>query len=121
MTWKHILKSLPIIAQWLSWSPGSGQSINIGKDMILGLGPSALLSPMLITELSQRNINLLYQASGGTRSGSNGTSGKIVMNLHSGVWLQNGTDTAGFYQDLVYVCRTKMMNFSGLEVTNLVF
>ena len=50
-----------------------GQSISIGKDMILGLGPFSLLSPMLILELSQRDINLLYQAGGGTLSDVIGT------------------------------------------------
>jgi hypothetical protein len=30
-TWKNLLKSLHLITHWLSWSPGSGHSVIIGK------------------------------------------------------------------------------------------
>jgi hypothetical protein len=40
--WKNLLKSLHIITHWLSWKPGTGHSVLIGKDLILGLGNSSL-------------------------------------------------------------------------------
>jgi hypothetical protein len=46
-TWKHLLKSLPIILQWIAWKPGNGYMIEIGRDTILGLGSNSLLSPPL--------------------------------------------------------------------------
>jgi hypothetical protein len=67
-TWKNLLKSLPIITHWLSWSPGSGQVILIGKDLILGLGSSSLLSPELLCSLNQRKLSFLYQARGGSQT-----------------------------------------------------
>jgi hypothetical protein len=63
-TWKNILKALPVIVHWLSWSPGSGQAILLGRDLILGLGRHSLLSPELLCVLKQRNITFLFQARG---------------------------------------------------------
>jgi hypothetical protein len=37
-TWKYLQKSLYILLHWLAWYPGSGTSIVIGKDQILGMG-----------------------------------------------------------------------------------
>jgi hypothetical protein len=43
-TWKNILNSLPLVLHWLAWSPGSGHSIILGKDVILGMGKDSILS-----------------------------------------------------------------------------
>jgi hypothetical protein len=50
-TWKHLLKSLPILLHWIAWLPGTGTAIEIGKDDILGMGEKALLSPRLLERL----------------------------------------------------------------------
>jgi hypothetical protein len=49
---------------------GSSQSVLIGKDMIMGLGNSSLLSHELLTSLNQKNISFLYQARGCPRPGT---------------------------------------------------
>jgi hypothetical protein len=82
-TWKNLLKSLPIITHWLSWSPRSGQAILIGKDLILGLGSSSLLYPNLLSSLNQRKLSFLYQAIGGSQTRSFGSywkdSGELAL------------------------------------------
>jgi hypothetical protein len=61
-TWKNLFKFVHLIAHWLSWSPGSGYSVLIGKDMIMELGNTSILSQELISSLKQKNITFLYQA-----------------------------------------------------------
>jgi hypothetical protein len=36
--WSGLLKSVHLITHWLSWNPGSGHLIALGKDRILGMG-----------------------------------------------------------------------------------
>jgi hypothetical protein len=62
-TWRNLLKSLHIILHWLAWSPGSGHSIILGKDLILGMGKDSILSEDLVVSLNQKNVYYLYQAS----------------------------------------------------------
>jgi ribonuclease HI len=62
-TWRHLLKSLPIILHWLSWNPGNGYSIEIGRDALLGLGGRAFLSTQLLTHLHNKSIFFLHQIS----------------------------------------------------------
>jgi hypothetical protein len=51
-----------VIIHWLSWSPGTGQLINIGRDRVLGLGEKSILSDELITILNQKKITVLALA-----------------------------------------------------------
>jgi hypothetical protein len=37
-TWTSLTRTIPIITHWLSWRPGSGHLISIGRDQILGIG-----------------------------------------------------------------------------------
>jgi hypothetical protein len=46
---------------WISWKPGSGIEVCLGRDNILGLGPSSFLSSHLIDALKQKNISMLAQ------------------------------------------------------------
>jgi hypothetical protein len=59
-----MVKSMEVITHWLAWNPGSGHSIRIGEDMILGLNTCSWLSPSLITTLKGKGIHFLYQARG---------------------------------------------------------
>jgi hypothetical protein len=43
--WKGLVAASPVILHWLRWKPGSGKEISLGKDLILGLEDSSLLSP----------------------------------------------------------------------------
>lgn len=65
LTWRNLVKSLDLITDWLSWSPGSEHSIIVGKDELLGLGINLILSFELVNSLQQRNIYFLFQAPGG--------------------------------------------------------
>jgi hypothetical protein len=56
------LKSTLWIKKWICWKPGSDDSIELGKDRILGLGPTPHLSLPLIMQLNSLNIHFLYQA-----------------------------------------------------------
>jgi hypothetical protein len=38
--WSSLIRSIPIINHWLSWCPGAGHLISIGRDRILGIGDS---------------------------------------------------------------------------------
>jgi hypothetical protein len=60
-TWKHLLTTLPIILHWLSWAPGNGHLIEVGRDSLLGLGKLAMLSTDLLKHLHQKNLFFLYQ------------------------------------------------------------
>jgi hypothetical protein len=60
--WKYLLKSLHLLLHWIAWSPGNGQSILIGKDCILGMGQSAILSEELIEAINRKGIYYLFQA-----------------------------------------------------------
>jgi hypothetical protein len=91
-----MVKSLDLITHWLSWCPGSGQSVLIGKDEILGLGLNSFLLHELITSLRQRNIHYLYQARGADRLGASLSCGRRVESWDSQVfWLLNGECIAG--------------------------
>jgi hypothetical protein len=57
-TWKHLLKSLPILLHWIAWLPGSGSSIEIGRDAILGMGNRAMLTSRLLERLHRKGITL---------------------------------------------------------------
>jgi hypothetical protein len=56
------------ITHWLYWKSGSGHSIILGKDCIIGLDKASYLSIQLITHLNSKNIRYLFQARGSTRS-----------------------------------------------------
>jgi hypothetical protein len=60
-TWKHLLSTLPIILHWLTWVPGNGHLIEVGRDCVLGLGKHAMLSTDLLNLLHQKNLYFLYQ------------------------------------------------------------
>jgi hypothetical protein len=47
----------------MAWRPGSGHSISVGRDAIMGMGQDSYLSQDLINILNQKNIYLLFQAS----------------------------------------------------------
>jgi hypothetical protein len=68
-TWRSLLKSLHVVTQWIAWKPGSGLSIRLGVDTILGLGKESLLSPGLISSLKRRGYHFLYQMAGLGRQG----------------------------------------------------
>jgi hypothetical protein len=38
--WNSLVQTVHVIIHWLSWSPGKGHYINLGRDQILGLGKS---------------------------------------------------------------------------------
>jgi hypothetical protein len=79
--WKLLLKSLHIIQHWLCWKPGSGHSIHVGRDALLGLGSSAYLSQELLVVLNQHNIFFLFQAKGTTVWGTIFTQWKDCTDL----------------------------------------
>jgi hypothetical protein len=60
--WTSLLKSMHVITNWISWKPGSGQHVSLGRDSILGLGASSFLSPQLINALRQKQVWVLAQA-----------------------------------------------------------
>jgi hypothetical protein len=60
--WGGLLKSIHLILQWLSWNPGKGQLIELGRDKILDLGEKYFLSDILISDLHERHIYSLAQA-----------------------------------------------------------
>jgi hypothetical protein len=109
-TWKNLLKSLHLITHWLSWRLGSGHSVLLGLDYILGLGNSSFLTRQLITELNRNNMVYLYQALGESRPGylsdhwktseEIGLSGNLAVEwdaycrdlIGAGVQLQNQED-----------------------------
>jgi hypothetical protein len=62
--WSGLLGSVHLILHWLSWNPGSGQLITLGKDRILGMDTHSILSLILVSALNQRNIITLAQARG---------------------------------------------------------
>jgi hypothetical protein len=73
-TWKNLINSLSLVLQWLAWNPGTGQSIVIGRDVILGMGKDSLLSNELVEWLNHKNVYLLYQASCDQVQGSLGSN-----------------------------------------------
>jgi hypothetical protein len=67
--WKYLLKSLHILLHWIAWCPGSGESILLGKDRILGMGDAAILSEELIYAINLKGVFYLFQASSAPRPG----------------------------------------------------
>jgi len=51
--WLGLTKVLFLILHGLSWIPGNGISINLGKDRILGMGDRSFLSSNLLLELKR--------------------------------------------------------------------
>jgi hypothetical protein len=60
--WGGLMKSVHLINHWLSWNPGSGQLIALGKDRILGMGENSFLSLNILSALHCQNIFTLAQA-----------------------------------------------------------
>jgi hypothetical protein len=46
--WRGLMKAIHLITHWLSWSPGSGHLIEIGRDNILAMREKSFLSSYLI-------------------------------------------------------------------------
>jgi hypothetical protein len=61
-TWRNLTSSVHWITRGLCWKPGSGHTINIGTDCIIGLGGASTLPPPLIQHLNRHNTWYLYQA-----------------------------------------------------------
>jgi hypothetical protein len=86
--WKGLVASTPVILHWLRWKPGTGKEIKIGKDMIIGLEESSLLSPSLCAHLSTLNILTLSDV---RLNGVTSTSGSLVGKPRPGsCWLVGG-------------------------------
>jgi hypothetical protein len=108
--WKNLMKSLPLIIHWLSWKPGNGFSIHIGKDNILDIGNATKLSQDLLLALKTQNVSYLYQAKAQSSRGfvsdqwrtseELGLSGTLALEwktyirdlICSGVQLRDGED-----------------------------
>jgi hypothetical protein len=60
--WSNLVRTVPIILNWISWIPGAGHDILIGKDKVLGLGERSLLPTDLISHINSRGIFTLAQA-----------------------------------------------------------
>jgi hypothetical protein len=58
----HLIKSKPLLDQWLCWKIGNGCSIQVGRDQIMGLGNLSLVSAPLLNALKSRGLTFLYQA-----------------------------------------------------------
>jgi hypothetical protein len=61
--WSCLTRALPSIIHWLSWCPGTGQQIIVGRDRILGIGDASFLSEDLLYRLNQKHITTLAHAS----------------------------------------------------------
>jgi hypothetical protein len=60
--WTSLRRALPVINNWLSWLPGSGSQVNLGRDKIMDLGDNAILSEGILTTLKERGVTTLAQA-----------------------------------------------------------
>jgi hypothetical protein len=61
--WSSLTRTIPIINHWLSWRPGAGHLITIGRDRILGIGDRSFLHEETITLLNKKQVTVLAQAS----------------------------------------------------------
>jgi hypothetical protein len=109
--WGGLLKSIHLITQWLSWIPGSGHLVALGRDKILGLDDRSILSPELVSFLRQNKISVLSQARNLTeqvgpstswyRYGDLGLSGSLAVEwecyrmalISAGASIHDGDDT----------------------------
>lgn len=57
--WKGLVASSKVVLHWLRWKPGTGNNIRVGKDMMLGMGVSSLLSSSLCVRLDSQNHSTL--------------------------------------------------------------
>lgn len=60
--WSSLVRTLPIILNWISWRPGAGSLIIVGRDRILGLGENSVLLNETINHLNQSQILVLEDA-----------------------------------------------------------
>jgi len=67
--WRNLIKFLYLVLHWLAWSPGSGHSIILGKEVIMGMEKDSILSADLVVSLNERNVHYLYQATRDLRPG----------------------------------------------------
>ena len=59
--WKNLQKSKPLLDHWLCWEVGIETSIQVGRDLLMGLGRCSILSPSLQSALKHRGILFLFQ------------------------------------------------------------
>jgi hypothetical protein len=69
-----------LLTHWHSWLPGSGEQIYIGKDYILGMRESSLLSQDLRDHLNKKKIKFLVNA-----------KRPQEISGHTGNWLCSGS------------------------------
>jgi hypothetical protein len=49
--WRNLLKALPLLDHWLCWKTGNGETIQAGRDHIMGMGLNSFLSKELLAAL----------------------------------------------------------------------
>jgi hypothetical protein len=69
-TWRSLNKSTYLIRDWINWHPGSGRSISLGSDHILGLGLASFLSPNLLAQLHNKGLFYIHHASSHNQLGT---------------------------------------------------
>jgi hypothetical protein len=67
--WTSLTRALLVINHWLSWCPGAGYQIVVGRDRILGMGDRSILSDELLNVLKENNITHIGPSFINTRSG----------------------------------------------------
>jgi hypothetical protein len=96
--WLSLLRSLPIILHWITWCPGAGHSISLGRDRILGLGEGSFLSSNLLSALKLRQVTTLALAKVGRESVF--TAEKWRSSVDLGLTGELASEWNGFISDL---------------------
>ena len=78
--WKSLVLEFPLIRNWVAWKIGNGRSIHIGWDPWVGSGENFRLTNHLITQLVDRGVRMLADASSQTEE-HRGTVSKTTQEL----------------------------------------
>jgi hypothetical protein len=94
--WSSLLHTLPIILHWISWCPGAGHHITVGRDCILSIGEHAFLHPKTISLLNKKSVTVLAQAKSGRDSITLAETWKNNADLGLTAW-KNNADLSNAY------------------------
>jgi hypothetical protein len=114
--WRNLLKSVHLLTHWHSWLSGSGEQIYIGRDYILGMRESSLLSQDLRDHLNRKEIKLLVNAKRPQEISDHTGNWLCSISLDlNGISQRNGTTIQRASQLLVLSLANQMINFCGRE------
>ena len=81
LCWKAFVEAFPLVGNWVAWQVGDGRRIRIGQDPWVGSGDNFRFLVTLISQLKEKGISTLADASSYTDRNQRGTVWKTSQEV----------------------------------------